>query len=43
MNGKETTLYAKANDVLGKHILYLEECVFVLMISDVWCLAFQTA
>jgi hypothetical protein len=33
----------KVKDELLKHILYLEECVFSVTISDVKCLAFQIA
>jgi hypothetical protein len=33
----------KVKDELVKDILYLEECVFGLTISDMRCLAFQIA
>jgi hypothetical protein len=36
-------LVPKVKDELVKHMLYLEECVFSLMISDMRSLAFQIA
>jgi hypothetical protein len=41
--GRETALDPKVNDELVKHILYKEECVFGLTISDMRRLAFQIA
>jgi hypothetical protein len=43
LNGRETALDPKGKDESVKHILYLEECVFGLTISDVRRLAFQIA
>jgi hypothetical protein len=37
----EMALYPKVKDELIKHILYLEECVFGLTISDMRRLAFK--
>jgi hypothetical protein len=43
LNGKEVALDPKVKDDLVKQILYSEECVFGLTISDVRRLAFQIA
>jgi hypothetical protein len=40
---REMALDPKVKDELVKHILYLEECVFGLTISDMRRLAFQIA
>jgi hypothetical protein len=40
---KEMASDPKVKDVLVKHILYLEECVFGLMISDMRRLVFEIA
>jgi hypothetical protein len=42
-SGREMALDTKVKDELVKHILYLEECVFGLTISDMRRLAFQIA
>jgi hypothetical protein len=42
LNGTETALDPKVKDELIKH-LYLEECMFGLMLSDVRYIAFQIA
>jgi hypothetical protein len=39
LNGREMALDPKGKDELVKQILYLEDCVFGLTISDVRCLA----
>jgi hypothetical protein len=41
--GREMALDPKAKDELVKHILYLEECMLGLKISDMRRLAFQMA
>jgi hypothetical protein len=41
LNGREMALDPKVKDELGKHILYLEECVLRLTISDMRRLAFK--
>jgi hypothetical protein len=43
LSGREMALDPKVKDELVKHILYLEECVFGLTISDMRSLAFQIA
>jgi hypothetical protein len=43
LSGREMALDPKVKDELVKHILYLEECVFYLTISDMRRLAFQIA
>jgi hypothetical protein len=43
LNGKEMVLDPKVKNQLVKHILYLDECVFGLTISDMRRLAFQIA
>jgi hypothetical protein len=43
LNGRETALDPKVEDELVKHILYLEEYMFGLTISNVRRLAFQIA
>jgi hypothetical protein len=43
LSGREIALSPKVKDYLVKHILYEEECVFVLTISDMRRLAFQIA
>jgi hypothetical protein len=43
LNGRKIALDPKVKDELVKHILYLEECVFGLTISDMRLLAFQIA
>jgi hypothetical protein len=43
LSGREMALHPKVKDELVKHILYLEECVFVLTISDMRRFAFQIA
>jgi hypothetical protein len=42
-SGREMALDPKVKDKLVKHVLYLEECVFGLTISDMRRLAFQIA
>jgi hypothetical protein len=43
LSGREMALDPKVKDELVKHILYLEECVFGLTISDMTRLAFKIA
>jgi hypothetical protein len=43
LSGREMVLDPKVKDELVKYILYLDECVFGLTISDVRRLAFQIA
>jgi hypothetical protein len=43
LNVREMALDPKVKDGLVKYILYLEECVFGLTISDMRRLAFQIA
>jgi hypothetical protein len=43
MRSREMAFDPKVKDELVKHILYLEECVLGLMISDMRRLAFQIA
>jgi hypothetical protein len=43
LSGREMASDPKVKDELVKHILYLEECVFGLTISDMRRLAFQIA
>jgi hypothetical protein len=43
LSGREMALDPKVKDELVKHILYLEECMFGLTISDMRRLAFQIA
>jgi hypothetical protein len=43
LNDREMALDTKVKDELVKHILYLEECVFGLTISDMKRLAYQIA
>jgi hypothetical protein len=43
LSGREMALDPKVKDELVKYILYLEECVFGLTISDMRRLAFQIA
>jgi hypothetical protein len=43
LSGREMALDPKMKDVLVKHILYLEECVFGLPVSDMRRLTVQMA
>jgi hypothetical protein len=43
LSGRKMALDPKVRDELVKHILYLEECVFGLTISDMRRLAFKAA
>jgi hypothetical protein len=43
LRGREMALDTKVKDELVKHILYIEEYVFCLTISDIRHLAFQIA